>query len=179
MATQEFATLAGGCCWCVEAVYDQLKGVTDVVSGYEGGKIANPTYEQVCTGASGHAEVVRLAFDPETISFEQILHVFFTVHDPTTLNRQGNDVGTQYRSAIFYHTPEQKEIAERVISVTNQAKLWGKPIVTEVSPATDFYEAEAYHQEYYARNPNQGYCRAIIEPKVAKFRKQYLDLLKR
>lgn len=179
MATQEFATLAGGCFWCVETVFDQLKGVTDVVSGYEGGKIANPTYEQVCTGASGHAEVVRLAFDPETISFEQILHVFFTVHDPTTLNRQGNDVGTQYRSAIFYHTPEQKETAERVISVTNQAKLWAKRIVTEVSPATDFYEAEAYHQEYYARNPNQGYCRAIIEPKVAKFRKQYLDLLKR
>lgn len=174
----EVTTLGGGCFWCLEAVYDQLKGVTDVVSGYAGGHVPTPSYQQVCTGTTGHAEVVQVTFDPSIVTFDDILNVFFTIHDPTTLNRQGADVGPQYRSAIFYHTPEQKEIAERKISELNLAGLWNAPIVTEVSPLDTFYPAEDYHQEYFARNPNQGYCQVVIAPKVAKFRKQYLDRLK-
>jgi peptide-methionine (S)-S-oxide reductase len=176
---KEVATLAGGCFWCLEAVYDQLRGVADVVSGYAGGRVRNPSYKEVCAGTTGHAEVVQLTFDPAVISFREILEVFFTIHDPTTLNRQGADVGTQYRSAIFYHSDEQKRTAEQVISETNAAKIWPAPIVTEVAPLQAFYPAEDYHQEYFARNPSQGYCTFIIAPKVAKFRKQYLSRLKR
>ncbi len=175
----EVATLAGGCFWCLEAVYDQLKGVTDVVSGYSGGQVAEPSYEQVCTGRTGHAEVVQVTFDPSVISLRQILEVFFTIHDPTTLNRQGADVGPQYRSAIFYHTPEQKATAEQVIADLTGRKLWDRKIVTEVTPFDKFYPAEDYHQEYFARNPHQGYCQFVIAPKVAKFRKEYLANLKR
>jgi peptide-methionine (S)-S-oxide reductase len=175
----ETATLAGGCFWCLEAVYDQLRGVEDVVSGYAGGRTRNPSYREVCTGTTGHAEVVQLTFDPAAISFREILEVFFTIHDPTTLNRQGADVGTQYRSAIFYHSDEQKKTAEQVIDGINAAKIWPAPIVTEVSPFATFYPAEDYHQEYFARNPSQGYCTFVIAPKVAKFRKQYLSRLKR
>lgn len=172
------ATLAGGCFWCLEAVYDQLAGVEDVVSGYAGGHIPNPTYQQVCTGATGHAEVVQIRFDPGKISFTELLYVFFTIHDPTTLNRQGADVGTQYRSAIFYHTPEQKTTAEEVIRKMQAQGVWNAPIVTEITPFTEFYPAENYHQEYFARNPGQGYCRMVIAPKVAKFRQKYLQQLK-
>jgi peptide-methionine (S)-S-oxide reductase len=175
----EVATLGGGCFWCLEAVYDQLKGVTDVVSGYAGGQVVQPSYEQVCTGRTGHAEVVQVTFDPSVISFRQILEVFFSIHDPTTLNRQGADVGPQYRSAIFFHSPEQKATAEQLIAEFNAKKLWDRPIVTEVTPFDQFYPAEAYHQEYYERNPRQGYCQFIIAPKVAKFRKEYLANLKR
>jgi peptide-methionine (S)-S-oxide reductase len=175
--SKERATLAGGCFWCLEAVYDQLRGVEDVVSGYSGGRRPNPTYEQVCTGATGHAEVVQVAFDPQEISFREILGVFFAVHDPTTLNRQGADVGTQYRSAIFYHSPEQKAAAEEVIAELGAAGLWPRPIVTQVAPFEAFYPAEEYHQEYFARNPYQGYCQAVVAPKVAKFRKQFMDRL--
>jgi peptide-methionine (S)-S-oxide reductase len=175
---KETATLAGGCFWCVEAVFDDLKGVERVESGYSGGALPNPTYEQVCTGTTGHAEVVQITFDPQVVSYEELLRVFFTVQDPTTLNRQGGDIGTQYRSAIFYHSPEQKETAERVITEMNAAQIWNAPIVTEVVPAEDFYKAEQYHQGYYEQNPNQPYCRAVIAPKVAKFRKQYLERLK-
>jgi len=174
----EVATLAGGCFWCLEAVYDQLKGVTDVVSGYAGGHVANPSYKAVCTGTTGHAEVIQITFDPQVVSFADLLDVFFTIHDPTTLNRQGNDVGTQYRSAIYYHSPEQKAIAEQKITDISTAKLWKNPIVTEVTPIDTFYPAEEYHQEYFARNPYQGYCQFIIAPKVAKFRKHYLEQLK-
>jgi len=177
--TQEVATLAGGCFWCLEAVFDQLRGVTDVVSGYSGGTRANPTYEQVCSGATGHAEVVQVTFDPAVVSFPEILEVFFTIHDPTQLNRQGGDVGTQYRSAIFYHTPEQKEIAEQVIKEFTAAKVWDAPIVTEVTPFAAFYPAEAYHQEYFQRNPYQPYCQVVVAPKVAKFRKKFLEKLKK
>lgn len=176
---KEVATLGGGCFWCLEAVYDQLRGVEDVVSGYSGGHVPNPTYEQVCTGTTGHAEVVQVTFDPQVISFREILQVFFAIHDPTTLNRQGADVGTQYRSAIFYHSPEQKAIAEQMIAELNAARLWPQPIVTEVTPFTAFYPAEAYHQEYFARNPGQGYCAFVIAPKVAKFRKEFMAKLKR
>ncbi len=175
----EVATLGGGCFWCLEAVYDQLRGVQDVVSGYSGGHVPDPTYEQVCTGTTGHAEVVQVTFDPQTISFREILEVFFAIHDPTTLNRQGADVGTQYRSAIFYHSPEQKAIAEEMIAALNAARIWPRPIVTEVTPFTAFYPAEAYHQEYFARNPGQGYCAFVIAPKVAKFRKEFMTKLKR
>jgi peptide-methionine (S)-S-oxide reductase len=174
----ETATLAGGCFWCLEAVYDQLKGVEDVVSGYTGGQVANPTYQAVCTGNTGHAEVVQVQFDPAVISFDDLLDVFFTIHDPTTFNRQGNDVGTQYRSAIYYHTPEQKEIADAKIAEVNASDLWDNPVVTEVTPIDVFYPAEDYHQEYFENNPNQGYCMVIIAPKVAKFRKQHLERLK-
>ena len=177
---QQTATLAGGCFWCLEAVFDQLKGVESVKSGYMGGKSANPTYEDVCSGATGHAEVVQVTFDPEAVSYEDLLGVFFAIHDPTSLNRQGNDVGTQYRSAIFYHSPEQKMAAEQVIARLTQEKLFAKPIVTEVVPAAAFHPAEAYHQQYFERvgaaNP---YCSYVIEPKVAKFRKHYVDRLKR
>ena len=176
--TTEIATLAGGCFWCLEAVYDQLKGVEDVVSGYSGGRVSQPSYKLVCTGTTGHAEAVQLAFDPDVVSFRDILQVFFTIHDPTTLNRQGADVGTQYRSAIFFHSPEQKATAEAVIAEMNAAKIWDDPIVTEVTRFEVFYPAEDYHQEYFVHNPNQGYCRVVIAPKVAKFRKLYLERLK-
>jgi peptide-methionine (S)-S-oxide reductase len=176
---KEIATLAGGCFWCLEAVFDDLRGVEQVESGYSGGSTPNPSYYQVCTGTTGHAEVVQITFDPQVVSFKELLEVFFTIHDPTTLNRQGADVGTQYRSAIFYHTPAQKEIAEQVINELSAATIWDAPIVTEVAPFTIFYPAEDYHQEYYQRNPTQPYCRAVIAPKVAKFRKQYLERLKK
>jgi peptide-methionine (S)-S-oxide reductase len=174
----EIATLAGGCFWCLEAVYDQMKGVASVESGYMGGTVANPTYEQVCGGDTGHAEVVQLEFDPAVVSLSDILRVFFVIHDPTTPNRQGNDVGTQYRSAIFYHSPEQKATAERVIADIARAGLYGDPIVTELVPASSFYAAERYHQEYYARNPNQPYCQYVVAPKIAKFRKHFIERLK-
>lgn len=174
----EVATLAGGCFWCLEAVYDQLKGVTDVVSGYAGGHVPNPTYQAVCNGTTGHAEVVQIHYDPRIVSFQDLLNVFFTIHDPTTLNRQGADVGTQYRSAIFYHTPEQQRIAQETIVDLNARKLWDNPIVTEVTALDTFYAAEDYHQEYFARNPYQGYCQAVVAPKVAKFRKLYIERLK-
>ncbi|HEX2909054.1 MAG TPA: peptide-methionine (S)-S-oxide reductase MsrA [Phototrophicaceae bacterium] len=175
----EVATLAGGCFWCLEAVYDQLKGVEDVVSGYAGGRSPNPSYQQVCTGSTGHAEVVQIRYNPQEISFQDLLDVFFTIHDPTTLNRQGADAGTQYRSAIFYHTPEQKTTAEQAIAELNEAKVWNNPIVTDITPLTAFYPAEDYHQEYFENNPNQPYCQAVVAPKVAKFRKYYLEKLKR
>lgn len=175
---QEVATLGGGCFWCLEAVYDELKGVTDVLSGYAGGAQPNPSYQAVCTGTTGHAEVVQVTFDNSVISYSDVLDVFFSIHDPTTLNRQGADVGTQYRSAIYYHSPEQKLIAEQKIAEVNAAQIYHNPIVTEVTAAPTFYEAEAYHQEYFARNPHQGYCQAVIAPKVSKFRKQHLDRLK-
>ena len=177
--SKEIATLAGGCFWCLEAVFDNLKGVEDVVSGYAGGTVANPTYREVCDGTTGHAEVVQIAFDPAVVSFRELLEVFFTIHDPTTLNRQGADVGTQYRSAIFYHTPEQREVAGQVIAHLDAERVWSRPIVTEVAPIKTFYPAENYHQEYFERNRLQPYCQAVVAPKVAKFRKHYLDRLKK
>ena len=178
-AGREVATLAGGCFWCLEAVYDGMKGVESVESGYMGGRVLNPTYEQVCAGDTGHAEVVRVTFDPAVVSFKELLEVFFVIHDPTTLNRQGNDTGTQYRSAVFYHSPRQKSDAEEVIGRLNAAKLWDGPIVTEVAAAVEFYQAEGYHQEYFARNSYQPYCQFVVAPKVAKFRKHFLDKLKK
>ncbi len=178
MSQREVATLAGGCFWCLEAAFQDLKGVENVQSGYAGGRVANPSYEDVCTGTTGHAEVVQITFDPQVVSFDDLLHVFFTIHDPTTLNRQGADVGTQYRSAIFYHSPEQKATAERVIAELQAQKLWDEPVVTEIKPLTAFYPAEEYHRDYFRRNPTQGYCRAVIAPKVAKVRKLYFDRLK-
>jgi peptide-methionine (S)-S-oxide reductase len=175
---KEVATLGGGCFWCLEAVFDELVGVEDVVSGYAGGRAANPTYREVCMGTTGHAEVVQVTFDTEKISYEEILHVFFGIHDPTTLNRQGADVGTQYRSVIFYHSEEQKETAERLIRSLDEQQIWKNSIVTEVAAYTEFYPAEPYHQEYFANNPGQTYCQVVIGPKVAKFRQQYLDRLK-
>ncbi len=177
--SSEVTTLAGGCFWCLEAVYDELKGVTDVVSGYMGGHVRSPSYQAVCTGATGHAEVVQVTFDPNVVSFRNLLEVFFTIHDPTTLNRQGADVGTQYRSALYYHSPEQKATAEAVIAELNGEQLWNAPIVTEVTPASTFYPAEAYHQEYFRNHLEQGYCQVVIVPKVAKFRKHFLEQLKR
>jgi len=174
----ETATLGGGCFWCLEAVYDQLRGVKDVVSGYSGGTVPNPNYRLVCTGTTGHAEVIQVVFDRDEISYKELLQVFFTIHDPTTLNRQGADVGTQYRSVIFYHTPEQQAVVQQTIQEMEEAQLWDSPIVTQVVPFEAFYPAEDYHQEYFVRNPNQSYCRAVIAPKVAKFRKHYLDRLK-
>jgi peptide-methionine (S)-S-oxide reductase len=174
----ETATLAGGCFWCLEAVFEGLRGVERVVSGYAGGDVANPSYQHVCTGTTGHAEVVQVTFDPSLITFREVLEVFFSIHDPTTLNRQGMDVGTQYRSAIFYHSPEQRRIAEQTIADLNAAGLWDKPIVTEVVPLTTFYPAEAYHQGYFRNNPNQGYCQAVVAPKVVKFRKHFAAKLK-
>ena len=176
---REIATLAGGCFWCLEAVFLELKGVEKVESGYAGGRVPNPSYELVCTGTTGHAEVVQITFDPAVISFRDLLEIFFVLHDPTTLNRQGPDAGTQYRSAIFYHTPEQKAEAERVIAELAAAHLWDDPIVTEVVRLEKFYPAEEYHRDYYRRNPNQGYCRAVIAPKVAKVRKQYFEKLRK
>jgi len=173
------ATLAGGCFWCLEAAFDQLKGVERVQSGYAGGSVANPSYHQVCTGGTGHAEVVQVRFDPGVIAYRDLLEVFFVIHDPTTLNRQGADVGTQYRSAIFYHTPEQEAEAERAIADLTARNVWDDPIVTEVVPLETFYPAEEYHRDYYRRNPNQGYCQIVIAPKVAKVRKQYFERLKK
>ena len=178
MPQREVATLAGGCFWCLEAAFQDLKGVEKVQSGYAGGRVANPSYEDVCTGTTGDAEVVQITFDPTVLSFNDLLHIFFTIHDPTTLNRQGGDVGTQYRSAVFYHTPEQKTVTEQVIRELEAEHVWDDPIVTEVKPLEAFYPAEEYHHDYYRRNPNQGYCRAVIAPKVAKVRKLYFDRLK-
>ena len=175
----ETATLAGGCFWCLEAVFGDLRGVERVESGYAGGHSSNPTYQQVCSGTTGHAEVVQITFDPQVVSFKELLEVFFTIHDPTTLNRQGADVGTQYRSAIFYHTPEQKRIAEETINELNEAHIWDAEIVTKVEPLAEFYIAEDYHQEYFQRNPYQPYCQMVVAPKVAKFRQHYLQKLKR
>lgn len=176
---RESATLGGGCFWCLEAIINELRGVEKVESGYSGGSVPSPSYREVCTGTTGHAEVVHITFDPQVISFRELLEVFFTIHDPTTLNRQGADVGTQYRSVIFYHTPEQETVARKVIAGLEAAKLWGAPIVTEIAPFTTFYPAEEYHQEYFRRNPEQLYCSIVIEPKVARFRKQYLAKLKK
>lgn len=174
----EIADLGGGCFWCLEAVYDELEGVQQVVSGYEGGQLDNPTYKQICTGNTGHAEIVRVTFDPVVVSFAEILGVFFTVHDPTTLNRQGADVGTQYRSVIFYHDQTQKETAEKMIAELNADAIWPNPIVTEVTPAQTFYPAENYHKDYYVNNSYQPYCQVVINPKLAKFRQKYATRLK-
>ena len=176
--TREQATLGGGCFWCLEAVYEELEGVHRVRSGYSGGARENPTYQQVCTGGTGHAEVVRIEFDPTVTSFREILQVFFAIHDPTTLNRQGADFGTQYRSVIFYHSPEQKAAAETVIREINDARVFPGPVVTEVSPLENFYPAEEYHDHYYRSNPNQGYCRYVIDPKMAAFRAKFFDKVK-
>lgn len=181
MSTEQsvgLATLAGGCFWCLEAVYKELRGVSRVVSGYAGGHVESPTYREVCEGTTGHAEVVQITFDPSAVTYKELLEVFFTIHDPTTLNRQGADVGTQYRSAVFYHTPEQRETAEQVIAEMSAAGVWDSPIVTEVTPLDKFYPAEDYHQDYFEKNPTQPYCRAVVAPKVSKFRKLFLDRLK-
>lgn len=173
------ATLAGGCFWCLEAVYDELEGVHEVKSGYAGGHVEHPTYEQVCTGTTGHAEVVRITFDPAVVSYEDLLRVFFSIHDPTTKDRQGNDVGPQYRSAIFFHDDGQRRAAEAVMREVSDADIYGAPLVTELTAAGPFYPAEPHHDDYFARNPGQGYCMAVIAPKVAKFRKQHVQRLKR
>lgn len=179
MAKQlETATLGGGCFWCTEAIYKELKGVVDVEPGYSGGHVKNPSYEEVCTGNTGHAEVVQITFDPEIASFSDILEVFFETHDPTTLNRQGNDIGTQYRSVIFYHSENQKETAEKVIKLFDEEKVYNKPIVTEITPFTAFYPAEKYHEDYFEKNPDQPYCQFVIVPKLEKFRKIFKDKLK-
>ncbi len=175
---QEVAVLGGGCFWCLEAVYDELKGVISVESGYMGGHVINPTYKQVCNGDTGHAEVVRVTFDNDVISFRDVLNVFFTIHDPTTLNRQGADVGPQYRSVIFYTSEAQRDTARQVIQELSALQVWPKPIVTEVTAASTFYMAEDYHQEYFKNNPHAGYCQAVIAPKVAKFRQKFLEQLK-
>lgn len=177
MTQFEVATLGGGCFWCSEAVFVELRGVERVVSGYTGGHVENPTYKQICGKQTGHAEVVQITFDPAIISFQSLLEVFFTTHDPTTLNRQGADVGPQYRSAVFYHNEGQRETAVSVINAFTEQTIWPNPIVTEVTPADVFYPAEEYHQNYYANNPYQGYCMAVIAPKVAKLRKYHLDKL--
>ncbi|MFV0269225.1 MAG: peptide-methionine (S)-S-oxide reductase MsrA [Draconibacterium sp.] len=173
----EKATLGGGCFWCTEAVYLELKGVVDVKPGYSGGHVKNPGYKEVCAGTTGHAEAVQITFDPEVVSYSQLLEVFFATHDPTTLNRQGNDVGTQYRSVIFYHNPQQKETAEKVIRLLEEEKVYEQPVVTEITAYDTFYVAEDYHQNYYARNKSQGYCQFIIAPKLDKFRKVFKDQL--
>jgi peptide-methionine (S)-S-oxide reductase len=172
----ELATLGGGCFWCVEAIFQDLKGVSKVESGYSGGNVSHPTYREVCSGLTGHAEVIQVTFDPAVISFKEILEIFFTVHDPTTLNRQGADTGTQYRSVIFYHSPEQKAVAEEV--KTSMQAIWDDPIVTEIAAFSKFYKAEDYHQNYYKDNPNQPYCSIVIAPKVKKFREKYQEKLK-
>lgn len=176
--TTSTAVLAGGCFWCLEAVFDGLNGVSKVSSGYAGGHVANPTYEQVCTGRTGHAEVVKLEFDPAVVSYADILRVFFTLHDPTTKDRQGNDIGTQYRSAIYYQGEEQRQTAEAVMGEVKANGIYADPLVTELEPLATFYPAEAYHDDYFAKNPRQPYCAAVIAPKVAKFRKLYLERLK-
>ena len=175
----ELATLGGGCFWCLEAVFLDLKGVVKVESGYSGGVVPNPTYRQVCNGTTGHAEVVQITFDPQVISFKEVLEVFFSIHDPTTMNQQGADIGTQYRSVIFYHNSQQQLVAEQVIDDFNKKKLWDDPIVTEVAPLQEFYRAEDYHQEYFLNNVDQPYCRFVVAPKVAKFRKQFIEKLKK
>lgn len=175
----EIATFAGGCFWCTEAVFLELKGVESVVSGYIGGKMANPTYKEICNGDTGHAEAIQISFNPNEISFGELLEIFFATHDPTTLNRQGNDVGTQYRSEIFYHNEDQKEISESYIELLTQENTFGKPIVTGISPATLFYPAEDYHQNYYNQHQEQGYCSYIITPKIEKLKKVYKDKLKK
>jgi peptide-methionine (S)-S-oxide reductase len=174
----EIATLGGGCFWCLEAIYDQLKGIKEVVSGYAGGHVAQPSYQEVCTGTTGHAEVVQIAFDPELISYKQILRIFFTIHEPTTPNRQGADIGPQYRSIILYHSAEQRAMAQEVMAEIEAEKIWDAPLVTELQPFEVFYPAEEYHQQYFQRNPSAGYCRVVIAPKVAKFRKEFMDQLK-
>ncbi len=179
MISLEVAILAGGCFWCIEAVFREINGVENVVSGYTGGTIVNPTYQRVCAGGTGHAEAVQISFNPSKISYREILEIFFSIHDPTTLNRQGADVGTQYRSAIFYHGDEQKTIADTVIKELDKAKLWEKPIVTQIVPLDKFYAAEDYHQEYFSRNPEQAYCQMVISPKVNKFRQQWTKRLKK
>ncbi len=176
--SRETATLAGGCFWCLEAAFERLQGVEKVVPGYTGGQEEKPSYRAVCTGVTGHAEAIQVTFDPSVISFRELLEVFFSVHDPTTLNYQGNDVGTQYRSAIFYHTPEQKAEAERTIAELGTSAVWPRPIVTEIMPLAEFYTAEEYHHGYYRRNPEQGYCQAVIEPKLAKLRRKYAARLR-
>ena len=175
----EIATFGGGCFWCLEAAFQQLRGIEKIVSGYAGGKRPNPTYEQVCSGATGHAEVVQITFDPEVISYRDMLGVLFTIHDPTTLNRQGNDVGTQYRSVVFHHSPEQERAVKEVIAELEREKVWENPIVTEVLPYTTFYPAEEYHHDYYRRNASQPYCATVVASKVAKVRKEYFDRLVR
>ena len=175
----ETITVGGGCYWCVEAVYENLNGVKSVVSGFSGGKVANPTYEEVCTGTTGHAEVVQITYDKNVTDLNEIFKVFFTVHDPTTLNRQGADVGTQYRSVIFYKNEEQKKAAQSIIAELNKAKVYDSPIVTKVEPFTKFYKAEDYHQNYYANNKNQPYCKMVIQPKIEKFEKVFTDKLKK
>jgi peptide-methionine (S)-S-oxide reductase len=177
MKQLETATLGGGCFWCLEAVFDELIGVEDVVSGYMGGAVTQPSYEAVCGGATGHAEVVQVKFDPVVITYREILEVFFAIHNPTTLNRQGNDAGTQYRSAIFWHSPAHQQVAGEVIAAID-GKVWDDPIVTEVVPAETFYPAEEYHQEFFKRNPHQGYCMAVVSPKLSKFRKNFTEKLK-
>jgi peptide-methionine (S)-S-oxide reductase len=174
----EMATLGGGCFWCLEAVFEQMIGVQSVVSGYSGGDTDQPTYAAVCEGHTGHAEVVQVTFDPEQCSYRQILEVFFAIHDPTTPDRQGNDIGTQYRSVIFYHAPEQREVAQRVLAELAGEGLWPAPIVTQVLPAPRFFPAESYHQGYFRNNPEQGYCQFVVSPKLAKFRRKFVDLLK-
>ena len=174
----ETATLGGGCFWCLEAVFDELQGVTDVVSGYAGGSGANPSYQAVCSGLTGHAEVIQVKFNPDEIAFADILRVFFAIHDPTTLNRQGADRGTQYRSVIFWHDETQKAVAAEVIEQLEAADIWDAPLVTELAPLTEFYPAEAYHQEYFRRNPTQPYCQAVVSPKVSKFRQHFAARLK-
>lgn len=177
-ANIELATLGGGCFWCLEAVYEQLRGVVSVRSGYAGGHVPDPSYERVCMGTTGHAEVVQVAFDPGQVTFRDILQIFFTIHDPTTPNRQGPDVGTQYRSVIFTHSDDQRTVAEAVMTDVDTAKMWNGPLVTEVTPLDRFYPAEAYHQEYFRRNQSQPYCQMVVAPKVVKFRKQFIDRLK-
>jgi peptide-methionine (S)-S-oxide reductase len=175
---EETITLGGGCFWCLEAVFDEMRGVNDVLSGYAGGHMANPTYRQVCAETTGHAEVVQVKFNSDEVSLEELLSVFFTIHDPTTLNRQGSDMGTQYRSAIFYHNEVQRETAVNLINELNDANIWDNPIVTEVTPIDQFYVAEDYHQNYFVNNPGQGYCRVVVAPKVAKFRQKFNHLQK-
>jgi peptide-methionine (S)-S-oxide reductase len=178
MNKNDIATLGGGCFWCLDPIYADLVGVEKVEAGYSGGETKDPTYQQICTGTTGHAEVVQVTFDPQVITYEEILKIFFTIHDPTTLNRQGADVGTQYRSVIFYHNAEQKETAERVIQEIEREGIWNNPIVTQIVPFEEFYVAEDYHQDYFTNNPGQGYCRVVIAPKVAKFRKNFAEKLK-
>jgi peptide-methionine (S)-S-oxide reductase len=179
MDNLQTATFGSGCFWCTEAIFENLKGVHSVVSGYAGGNVQNPTYEEVCTGTTGHAEVTQITYDPSVISYDELLEVFWKTHDPTTLNRQGNDVGPQYRSAIFYHNDEQKQLAEKYKAELDKSGAWDNPIVTEISPLTNYFPAEEYHQDYYANNPNQGYCAFVIAPKLEKFKKVFKDKLKK
>jgi peptide-methionine (S)-S-oxide reductase len=179
MSERQTLALGGGCFWCTEAVYKEVRGITDVESGYSNGHVQRPTYEQVCTGTTGHNEVIKIEYDPDQISLRQVLEIFFVVHDPTQLNRQGNDTGTQYRSGIYYTTPQQKDEADNMIREMSQDKLFGKPIVTEVLPLTNYSPAEDYHQDFFEKNPTQGYCMAVAAPKVAKFRKTFTELTKR